>query len=44
MHVLGFFHEMARPDRDESVKIHWENILEGNYEDMHGFNLVTNLK
>lgn len=26
MHVLGFFHEMARPDRDETVKIHWENI------------------
>lgn len=29
MHVLGFFHEMARPDRDESVVIHWENIKEG---------------
>ncbi|XP_028400521.1 zinc metalloproteinase nas-13-like isoform X2 [Dendronephthya gigantea] len=26
MHVLGFFHEMARPDRDETIKIHWENI------------------
>jgi astacin len=25
-HVLGFFHEMARPDRDQSVEIHWENI------------------
>ena len=28
MHVLGFFHEMARPDRDDNVDIHWENIKE----------------
>lgn len=26
MHVLGFFHEMARPDRDENVVIHWNEI------------------
>jgi len=29
MHVLGFFHEMGRPDRDRFIKVNFGNIKSG---------------
>ncbi|XP_035230201.1 zinc metalloproteinase nas-13-like [Stegodyphus dumicola] len=29
MHTLGFVHEQSRPDRDDFVTVHWENVKEG---------------
>ena len=29
MHAAGFWHEQSRSDRNDFVKIHWDNIIEG---------------
>ncbi|XP_026475168.1 zinc metalloproteinase nas-13-like [Ctenocephalides felis] len=38
LHALGFFHQQSAADRDDHVKIHWENIQEGRENNFEKYN------
>ncbi|XP_026475149.1 zinc metalloproteinase nas-13-like [Ctenocephalides felis] len=38
LHALGFFHQQSAADRDNHVKIHWENIQEGRENNFEKYN------
>ena len=35
LHVLGRFHEQSRPDRDQYVVVHSQNIRPGEFQTIH---------
>ena len=37
LHALGFFHEQARPDRDDHIKVNWKNI---NPDNKHNYKTI----
>lgn len=38
LHALGFFHQQSASDRDEFVKINWENITPGHEHNFNKYN------
>lgn len=44
MHSLGYAHEHQREDRDDHLKINWDNIDRKNYEDFAKINTTHNTK
>jgi hypothetical protein len=33
-HVIGYWHEQSRPDRDEHVRVLWKHIMHGKSYDV----------
>lgn len=38
MHVCGFFHQQSASERDQFIKIHWENIRRGREHNFQKYN------
>lgn len=38
MHALGFYHQQSSANRDEYIKIHWENIRRGREHNFNKYN------
>ena len=43
MHALGFWHEHSRPDRDDYLRIHWENVMEGAERNLEKAEMIDSL-
>jgi len=43
LHALGFWHEHSRPDRDDHVTIHWNNIRESSKNNFQKAFMVNSL-
>lgn len=40
LHVTGLFHEQCRPDRDEHIKVIWENVEPREYHHISDSSIV----
>lgn len=46
MHAIGFYHQQSASERDDFIKIHWENIKRGREHNFNKYNesVVTNFE